>query len=315
MRKLLYLFLLVSLTACGQSSNDQIKSEIKSSKTSKHINIPSTRLYIIPPPNFKVATTFIGLQKGENSMLNIYDLVGGNFNTNAATFSKTEFERQGARVFDYKEIKVNGYPAKFIHMQGDVSSKGYAIVFGDTTFSTMIMAVYPVTDENTGKEIVKSLNTIWYDKNKKIDPFETANFSLNDKESKFKFFQYSSNLYIYTVGGLDNKDNRDEPFIIVSQLPKDNTMTAKSIADMMIAKAQQYGLTNPYVRNISTEKINGYDTYQAEVFGQMQGKSSVIYQCVTTKGDKAIVIQGIAKSDLETNVQDFRKIASTIQLK
>lgn len=315
MRKLLYLFLLVSLTACGQPSNDKIKSEIKNSKTSKHINIPGTRLYIIPPPNFKVATTFIGLQKGENSMLNIYDLVGGNFNTNAATFSKGEFERQGARVFDYKEIKVNGYPAKFIHMQGDASSKGYAIVFGDTTFSTMIMAAYPVTDENTGKEIVKSLNTIWYDKNKKIDPFETANFSLNDKESKFKFFQYNANLYIYTVGGLDNKDNRDEPFIIVSQLPKDNTMTSKSIADAMIAKAQQYGLTNPDVRNISTEKINGYDTYQAEVFGQMQGKSSVIYQCVTTKGDKAIVIQGIAKSDLETNVQDFKKIASTIQLK
>jgi hypothetical protein len=116
MRKIAYLFLFASLTACGQASNDKIKSDIKNSKTSKHINITGTRLYIIPPTNFKVATTFIGLQKGDKAIFNIYDLVGGNFYSNAATFSKAEFEKQGVRVFDYRDIKVNGYPAKYIFL-------------------------------------------------------------------------------------------------------------------------------------------------------------------------------------------------------
>lgn len=315
MQNLLLSLLLFSLTACGQTPSDKINPNIKNSKTNKHINIPGTRLYIIPPPKFNVAKTFIGLQKGENSMLNIYDLVGGNFNTNAATFSKAEFERQGARVFDYQEIKVNGYPAKYISMQGDLTAKAYALVFGDTTFSTMIMAAYPVIDEATGKDIIKSLNTIWYDKTKKIDPFETANFSLNDKASKFKFFQFNANLYMYSIGGVEHKEDKDAPMVLVSQFPKDNTMTVKSIADMMIGKIQQYGLTNPEIKNSSTQKINGYDAYEAEVYGQMQGTRSLLYYCIVAKGDKAIAVQGIAKKDIESNLQEFKKLASTVKVK
>jgi hypothetical protein len=315
MQKILYLFLFASLTAFGQTSNNKIKSDIKNSKTSKHINIPGTRLYIVPPAYFKVATTFTGLQKSDKAMLNITDLVGGNFYTNAATFSKEAFEKQGIRVFDYKDIKVNGYPAKYVSLQGDLTTKGYALVFGDTTFSTMIMAMYPVTDEGTGKEIINSLNTVWYDKKKKIDPFETANFSLDDKASKFKFFQYNANLYIYSVGGIDNKEDKDASIVLVNQFPKDNTMTVKSIADMMLAKIQQYGLTNPQIKNASTQKINGYDTYETEVYGQLQGKNSLLYYCVVAKGDKAIVVQGVAKKDIENNLIEFKKLANTIQVK
>lgn len=315
MKKILYLFLLVSLTACGQTSNEKIKSVIDNSKTSKHFNIPGTRLYIVPPPNFKVATNFIGLQKSDKAMFNIYDLVGGNFYTNAATFSKEAFEKQGARVFDFKDIKVNGYPAKFISLQGDLTTKAYALVFGDTTFSTMIMAIYPVTDDVTGIEIINSLNSIWYDKNKKIDPFETANFSLDEKVSKFKFLQYSANLYIYSIGGIDNKGDKDAPMVLVSQFPKDNTMTVKSIADMMLVKIQQYGLTNPQIKTASTQKVNGYDTYETEVYGQMQGANSLLYYLVVAKDDKAIVVQGIAKKDIENNLVEFRKLANTIQVK
>jgi hypothetical protein len=314
MHRILYLLLLLSLTACGQIKTNRINNEIKSTKTNKHINIPGTRLYIIPPPNFKVASTFLGLQKGETSMFNIYDLVGGNINTNAATFSKAEFESKGAKVFDFKEIKVNGFTAKYIHMQGDATAKAYSIVFGDTTFTTMVMTVYPVTDEKTGNEIINSLNTIYYDKNKKIDPFETAKFSLDDKTLKFKFFQYSSNMYIYSIGGIENKDDRDAPIVLITQFPKDNTMTAKSIAETMVNKAQQYGLTNPELKNTTTEKINGYETYQTEVYGQMKGKNSILYYCVLAKGDKAIVIQGISKKDIQTNIEEFKKMANKVKI-
>lgn len=315
MQKILY-FVLVFLTACGQTTNtNKINDDIKNTKTNKHVNIPGTRLYIIPPPNFKVASTFIGLQKGETSMFNIYDLVGGNINTNAATFSKAEFERQGAKVFDFKEIKVNDFPAKYIHMQGDANAKAYSIVFGDTTFTTMVMTIYPVADEKTGNEIINSLNTIYYDKKKKVDPFETANFSLDDKVSKFKFFQYNANLYIYSIDGIENKEDKDTPIVLVSQFPKDNTMTPKSIAEMMINKIQQYGLTNPEIKNTTTDKINGYETYQTEVYGQMQGKHSLLFYCVVTKGDKAIIIQGISKKNIQINLEEFKKMANTVKIK
>jgi len=315
MRKIIYSFLLISFTACGQTTTNKINSDIQNSKTSKHINIPGTRLYIIPPPGFIVSKTFLGLQKGENSMINIMDLIGGNFNTNTATFNKEEFEKKGAKVFDFKGINVNGYPAKFISVQGDATTKSYELVFGDTTFTAMVMTIYPINDEKTGNDILNSLNSIYYDKSKKIDPFETANFSLDETVSKFKFFQYNSNLYVYTVNGKDDPTNHNAPVVLVSQLPKDNTMTAKSIAEMMISKSQQYGFSNPELKNISTEQINGYETYQIEEYGQIQGINTLIYYCVTTHLDKAITIQGIAKSDIEINLSDFKKLAQTIKIK
>src|SRR5688572_7299618 len=50
MKKILIPFVLFSLTAYGQKYNDKIKSTIENSRTSEHINIPGTRLFIIPPP-------------------------------------------------------------------------------------------------------------------------------------------------------------------------------------------------------------------------------------------------------------------------
>ncbi|XZF16179.1 hypothetical protein ACTHGU_08575 [Chitinophagaceae bacterium MMS25-I14] len=117
MQKLLYLLLLISVTACGQASNERINQEIKNSKTPKHINIPGTRLYIVPPPGFKVARMYCRLEQGDKSMFNIYDIVGGNFYTNGEGFSKQGFEQKGAKVLDYRELKVNGYPAKYVSMQ------------------------------------------------------------------------------------------------------------------------------------------------------------------------------------------------------
>lgn len=314
MQKLLFSLLVFSLTAYGQPGSG-IGADIRNTKTAKHINVPGTRLFIVAPPDFTVATTFVGLQKGEHALFNIYDLVGGNFYTNAATFSREAFEQKGVKVFDYKEIRVDGYPAKFISMQADAATNGYAMVFGDTTFSTMIMAFYPANDEATSKQIITALNTIWYDKSKTIDPFENAFFSLDDHNSKLKFFKYAANLYVYTNGGLDNTKDKDSPFLLATPLPGDKSTSAQSIGEMMITRVEEYGLKDGSPKNISTEKINGYETYEVEVYGDMQGKKSLVYTCVVAKGDKLVTFQGIAKTDLEANLQEFKKLARTVRIK
>jgi hypothetical protein len=329
MKKIYNYVMLLFLASCGQPTisnkdidinnnievSNKINDNIVSSKTSKHVNIPGTRLYIVPPKDFVLSYSFIGFQKGENTLINIIDLVGGNFYTNAATFSKSEFENKGARVFDYKELKVNGYPAKYLFMQGDATAKSYALVFGDTTFSATIMAVFPVTDEQTGLDILNSLNTIWYDTNKKIDPFEAANFGLDESVSTFKFFRCNSNVYLYTLNGKERKDIDIEPIFTVLQIPKDNSMTSKSIADMMLAKFQQSGLTNPIIKNTSSEQINGYETFQMEVSGKMKNKNTILYYCVVSSGDKAIVMQGLIPNSNKDDLKEIKKLAWTVNVR
>lgn len=312
-RIILTLMTFIALSACAQTK--VANKDIENAKTDKHINIPGTRLYIVPPTGFKVATSFLGLQKGDSSAFQIYDLVGGNYYTNAATFSKEAFEQEGAKVFDYKELKVNGFPAKYIFMQGVPNTKAISLVFGDTTFSTMIMAIYPSSDDKTGEQIKNAIKTIYYDKNLKIDPFATATFTLDESQSIFKFSKSVSGMFMYSIDGVDEQSFNDEPFIIVTATPKDPSMNAKSISEMLVSNIEKYGLTDKELKNISTTDVNGQDAYEIEVYGKMQGENSLIYLLIVTGQDKAIAIQGIIKSDFENNLKEIKNLAKTIKFK
>jgi len=315
MPKLVFLFLLFPFVAFSQTGISPVKSNIVNTKTAKHINIPGTRLYIISPKNFTVAKTFIGLEKQDAGVLNIYDLVGGNFYTNDSGFNSQSFEKLGAKVFDYREIKVNGYPAKYIYMQGQPTQKAYALVFGDTTFSVMIMALYRPGDEETGKDIANAFNTIYYDKETKIDPFATANFSVDSTSSKFRFWQYAANMYQYAPAGVNPKKDSNYAVTMIMQTPKETSATAESMAFLVISKSLQHGFVLDDIKNATTKKVNGVETYEAEVYGKTNGKPTVLYFYVLANGDSAIVITGVATKDFNNDIVEFKKFAGSVKLK
>ncbi len=84
---------------------------------------------------------------------------------------------------------------------------------------------------------------------------------------------------------------------------------------MLVSSLEKYGLTEKVLKNISTTNVNGQLAYEVEVYGKMQGKSSLIYLLIVTGQDKAIVIQGIVKSDFDTNLKKIKNLAKTIKLK
>jgi len=317
MYKIVLSVFVVVLVACKQKPTvtGNINPNIQNSKTSQHVNIPGTRLYMVPPTGFTLSQAPAGLKNGENAGITVTDLVNGNYFTNAASFNKAGFDQRNIKTYDFQEIKVNGYPAKYVSLQGDANARMFWLVFGDSSFSTMVMGVYPATDTKTGKQILDALNSICYDKNLKIDPFASAAFSIDDAQSKFKFFQYSTNMYVYTVNGQDNKNDPDAPFLVLTQMPIEKGMTAKNVGDMMLSKLEGYGLTSTTITNNSSARINGYDAYEAEVHGQMHDKPSIMYQCVIANGDNVISMQGVAKTDFDENIAAFKGLAHTIKIK
>lgn len=118
-----------------------------------YMQIPGTRVLMKAPAGFEVISGFTGLRKGETSMIQVFDLNGGNFYTNAASFSKEEFEKKDMEVLSFTDVRVGGYPAKLAHMKGgDGEAKVYSMVFGDSTFSVMMMGMYAGDDLLTEKE-------------------------------------------------------------------------------------------------------------------------------------------------------------------
>jgi hypothetical protein len=296
----------MTLTAGGQTANSSFPNEIKTTRVATHINIPGTRVFIVPPEGFRISSTLPAIEKGEVGLVQAMDLPGGSFYTNAATFSKERFEQKGIKVLEYKELKVNGFPAKLVFMQGDPQTKVYNLIFGDSTFSTMLMGVFASNDDKTGEQVKKALLSIYYDKALKIDPFATAPFKLNDSKSIFKFAKFAASTYLYSIDGIKKDSYQNEPYFMAVALPTQGA-SLKAIADNMAEM-----IKDSKFKNVSENKTNGFQSLKREVYGKLNGKPALLFQHIVLIGQSAIVMQGIADDNFDKYIIEFEKLSNTV---
>lgn len=293
-------------TACGQTTSSNFPNEIKTTKLATQINIPGTKVFIVPPEGFKVSSTLPAIEKGNIGLVQAMDLVGGSFYTNAASFSKEKFEQKGVKVIEYKELKLNGFPAKLVLLQGDPQTKVYNLVFGDSTFCVMMTGTFPSNDPKTGEQIKQALLSIYYDKLKVIDPFANAVFKLDDSKSIFKFAKYGAFNYMYSIGGVKKDAYDNEPFFSALALPIEGESIENIANDMssVIKKGQ--------IKNISKNKTNGYPSLKREIYGILNGKQALLYQHIVFIDNTAVIMQGIADDNFEKYIQEFEKLSNTV---
>ena len=122
-------------------------------------------------------------------------------------------------------------------------------------------------------------------------------------------------MYIYSSGNENKKPDEDEPFAIVTVIPKDSATDVKKISSLMLGNLERSGMKNKEIKNESEDKMNGYLCYEAEIYGDVQGRKSLIYQLVVTHHKKAVIIQGIAKTNYQWNLDEFKKLSHTLKFK
>lgn len=303
---LILLFSCLTSASFAQSAAGSLPVEIKNSRKPAQINLPGTRLYLIPPAGFETSPGNASISKGNTAMVQVMDLVGGSFYTNAATFSKESFEQKGITVFEYKELRVNGFPAKMVFMSGAPNTKVYDLVFGDSTFSTMVMGIFDDHDAQAGNQVRQAMLSIYYDKAHKVNPFADAIFRLDDSKSAFKFVKFSGTMYLYSLGGVDKDSYAGDPYLMVVAMP-DDASSLKETADNM-GKAIQASET----KNVSEEPVNGFPSYKRELYGKLNGEPVVMFQQIVQIGSNLVIIQGIAASDAAKYIPEFRKLAATV---
>ena len=313
----LFLFLIICIfSSCVKKQSNIIPDNVTNSKTEKHILISGTKLYIIPPKDFNSSKLFIGLSKGQNAVISIVDVEGGNFYVNAKDMSKETFEKMGAKVFEYKEFKLNGFQAKYIHLQGDKpEEKNISLAFGDTTFVTAITCFYLASDSITGDEIKASLLTIFYDKTIKPDYLSLAKFELNTNESEFKFIKYAGGSYIYSTDSLQ-KSKINTPFFIVTQMPFDQaTDDVLTVAtNQMVEKAKLYG-SSEFKPESKKLTINGYNAIETTGYYTENGQKFLSYILILGKENNVTMISSKFDKDYDSNLMKFKKLIYTIKLR
>lgn len=179
----------------------------------------------------------------------------------------------------------------------------------------MVMALFPPEDDATAQQIKQSLLTITYDKHLRVDPFATAPFLLDDTKALFKFSQSTGNMYLYAPAGANQTKGKDNPMVMVMPLPREADATPSSIAKTTSESREKYGLTDEVVKNESTASVNGYDAYEAEIYGNQKGKPALFYELILVKDQQSLMVQGIVLTDFPNTLKRVKGFARTIRFK
>ncbi|MBK7428189.1 MAG: hypothetical protein IPI60_14815 [Saprospiraceae bacterium] len=189
------LFLFTMLTSFGQKKFDNKLSET-------HIAVKGTKISLIPPPDFTKASNFNGFEEEESSSsIMVLDLPTS-YADISGSLTKANLAKQGVEAEQIEEIIVNGLPALFISGQqmayGELFGK-YILVFGTEKETIIINGAFPKELEELGPEIKKAMLTIYYEREKILDPFENLDFSVDPKGTKLKFAGNVSGSLLFTV--------------------------------------------------------------------------------------------------------------------
>ena len=300
----------------GQDSLLVFPADLANAKTSSHINIKDTRLFIIPPDGIGINDTIPAERKFKEGGIFVNDINGYDYYSVQSDFTKARQARDFKDgLLSYREFTINNYPAKMSFGQFDSARRFLTIIFGDSTFLTRIYAFIPAHNDKVEKAIIHSLQTIIYDKSALVPPFTFTRFSLNDNTSLFKLAKYTSLVHVYSAGGVKKKSYDGQSHLIVLFHPAEEGTDSdlrKAISD---AWETFYSKVKPVREQLKERKdsVNHFLSHELEVPGKFGQKDVIVFiQAVLVKGQIA-VMQGICykKEDLG----ELKKLTHSIKTK
>jgi hypothetical protein len=279
------------------------------------VNIPGTHLYIAAPAGYKVSKSFKGLEKNKDIYIKVYDPYNTNYIKYAQTFTRESLENGGSEVQDYKKLSISGFPAKYASLQTNVGGTSYFLVFGDSSFSTMVIAVCPANKDSDNQQLKAALLSITYSKDLKIDPLAGTFFNVDDTSSSYRFTKFKNDYYIYSSNGVVADPYLNESILSIFPFTSEYSVGDETIERAILSSYQQYGITDAKTKKETQVQIGTQNAMEAEVNAKIDNKKAVLYRLTMVNGKKAILILGIATSDFDKNMDAFRTLAHTLKFK
>jgi hypothetical protein len=294
------------------------QTKISNGLTSEYVNIPGTKISLIPPSGFVKATNFLGLQHDPSGSSIMIIEIPGPFLEATKGFTKEGLFSQGVVLKDIERFIINSLPAILITGQQNahgVSYTKYIFSFGTGNETVMINGTFPQNLVNMGSDIRKSVLSAYFDTNKKIDPFETVDFEIKPEKANLKFAKSVMNSLVFNRDGNMPSQSADKTSFIV----------AKAFSNVTIVDKKQFSINRlkqtPYiVEQIETTediKIGGLSGY--EIIALCKDKSTntpiKVLQVILFRDSLYYILFGSTSENYETNIRQLKQIALTFQIK
>ncbi|MEI6124100.1 MAG: hypothetical protein WCQ95_10800 [Bacteroidota bacterium] len=305
----------------GQSEKENlnIPDKIVIKKSSKYLQFPGTRVFILNPKGYILISSLIRFQKDNDTYIQAAEFPTISYLKQKASIQKSfeETKTKGLKSYYQKEFKLGDYDAFLVYgADNKPNLDQMVLVFGDNDFIVLVSCEMPANNELARKEILSALLSTYLDKTVKPDYSALVNFTIDVSKSNFKFNCHASQNFYYTINGLgDPVNNPFENQIIVSTLPSmKNTQERKEYALSMIQEYEKFGLTIPSF-NQQEIIINGASAYEITFSGIYKGKSSKVYQIVLGDDKATILFCASAYDRQDELMKQFKNIAKSLKIK
>jgi len=301
----------ISLTVCGQK-------KIENKLTDEHQNIKGTKVSLIPPKGFTDGINFLGLQQTENgSSIMILDIPGP-YSETSKGITKENMLRKGVDVKKIENLTINGLPAILVtgtqNAYGNIYTK-FIFVFGTANETVMINGVYPENLKTVGDEIKKSMLTVFYEADKKINPFEALDYSIDVSETKLKFGKSMSNSLIFSVDGQVPTTSSDKTNLIVAKSFSQITTEDKKLFCINRLKQTPIAIENiEYTNEISIDGISGYEIF-AKGKNIKSAETENIYQVILFSDKLYYIFFGTTNDKTDKSIDEIKKAVMTFKRK
>ncbi|GAA0893082.1 hypothetical protein GCM10009122_27610 [Fulvivirga kasyanovii] len=260
-------FLLLSIVVAScVAVNEPVNSNI----TVNHQRILETNIYIIPPPGFEEASDFIGLIKGEDAMLFITSNPENALSKELDEFEKKWILSEGNNVLEYKDVSINGFPGKYVHLKGKEDIFCQLVIFGNESFSVQGRALHRAGDDTTRTQLKNALFSMIYEENFPVNAIEKAVFSFNAPVNGLELIEASPGVYVYSI----KPENYDDIQLAVQSISNNNS-SARETA-FTYASLDAYEMDNVQVIDTLAVEVNGYEAYKVHMQGDKNGQSNTI---------------------------------------
>ncbi len=311
-KKILTIFLLSTfLTAC-------VQKKIDNKLTEEHQNIKGTKISLIPPRGFTDGLDFVGLQQIESgSNIMILDIPGP-YSEVLAGIDKEKMLRKGVDVSKIEKLIINGLPAVFVTGTQNVYGNVYAkliLVFGTDNETIMINSIYPENSKKFGDEIKESMLTAYYEADKKINPFDALDYTIDVSETKLKFGKRISNALLFSVDGQVPTASEDKTNLIVTKSFSERIEKDKKQFSFNRLEQTPIQIDNvEYTNEITIDGISGYELY-AKGKDLKSGETENVYQVILFSDKLYYILFGTTNDETYRSIEEIKKAVKTFKRK
>ena len=164
---------LILFTSCSSDKNKSTDKQekpgntstvtAKAAKTSAHIRVPNSHLYIIPPSGFAAneLTGTITTEEGHPDIL-VMKIISGSTPEKLIGDLKTQADKDYPGSWKEENVSISGHQAKIYHSKGMAGAQ-YFLAFTDGYTDEMIIVNYDESDIATSKQLYEALKTVIFE--------------------------------------------------------------------------------------------------------------------------------------------------------